>query len=293
MDINEVDALAYFSRDPSTKVIAMHIESLQGDARAFFRLLKEVSLEKPTIILKSGRTPAGSKAAASHTGSIARENDLIFDGMIGQTHAVRADTMEQFFDLAMAFSYLPLPEGNGLGIITLSGGEGVIATDACGMHGLRLARLSRETREKVKPVLPPWDIPLNPFDAGVCMQFHFSDMEAFFGAMADLPGDENVHCAIMQMPLHPSMLLSGVPGITAELVGALEKKYIHSILHMRTSGKPFALWRSAMDLEEQRLADVIESHDMPVFQSAERAIRALAAMHRYGKGRAARMDDSP
>ena len=76
MDINEVDALEYFSGDPGTKAIGMHVESLRGDARAFFNLLDEVSREKPTIILKSGRTSLGAKAASSHTGSMARENDI-------------------------------------------------------------------------------------------------------------------------------------------------------------------------------------------------------------------------
>lgn len=170
-----VDAVAYFSEDPSTDVIAMHVESLQCDARDFFSILKEVSREKPTIILKSGRTAAGSKAAASHTGSIARENDVIFDSMIKQTAVIRAENIEEFFDLAKAFDTLQLPEGNRLAIITLSGGEGVMATDACEMNGMKLATISDRTQQKVKGILPPWEIPLNPFDAGVCMQFHFSD----------------------------------------------------------------------------------------------------------------------
>ncbi|MBW1817064.1 MAG: CoA-binding protein [Deltaproteobacteria bacterium] len=281
MDINEVDALAYFSLDASTKVIAMHVESLQGDGREFFDLLRDVSLKKPTIILKSGRTPAGSRAAASHTGSIARENDLIFDNMIRQTAAIRAENMESFFDLAKAFSTLQLPEGNGLGIITLSGGEGVIATDACEMNGMKLARIGTETRDKVKPVLPPWDIPLNPFDAGVSMQFHFSDMAGFFDKIRTLPGDENVQCAIMQMPLNPAGFVGFLPDITEEIIRSLEDKYLQSLLDMKKAGKPFVLWRSSMDIEEQRLVDIIESHDMPVFQSSERAIKALAAMDRY------------
>ena len=79
MDINEVDALEYFSKDPKTQVIAMHIESLRGNGRDFFNILKDVSTKKPTIILKSGKTRTGSMAAASHTGAIATENDVIFE----------------------------------------------------------------------------------------------------------------------------------------------------------------------------------------------------------------------
>lgn len=281
MDINEVDALTYFSMDDSTKVIAMHIESLQGNGREFFELLKDVSRQKPTIILKSGRTAAGSKAAASHTGSIARENDILFDNMIRQTGAIRAKNIEEFFDLAMGFSSLQLPEGNGLGIITLSGGEGVMATDACEMHGMRLAHIGKETYQKLKPVLPPWDIPLNPFDAGVSMQFHFSDMPAFLHGIAAIPGDENVHCAIMQMPLNPTGFVAFLPDISEEILQSIEDQYAQSLLDMKKVGKPFALWRSSMDAQEQRLVDRIESHGLPIFQSSERAIKTLAAMVRH------------
>ncbi|NQU14899.1 MAG: CoA-binding protein [Desulfobacteraceae bacterium] len=291
MDINEVDALAYFSEDPSTEVIAMHIESLQGDARDFFSILKEVSREKPTIILKSGRTASGSKAAASHTGSIARENDMIFDSMIRQTAAIRANNMEDFFDLAKAFDTLQLPGGNRLAIITLSGGEGVMATDACEMNGMKLAAISDRTQQKVKKILPPWEIPLNPFDAGVCMQFHFSDFKAFFGFLGVIPEDENVNCAIMQMPLNPSGFVSSMPDITEEIIDSLEEQYVQMLVDMKRAGKPFALWRSSMDLQEKRLAEIIESHGLPVFQSSERAIKALAAMDRYRR-RSSSMDAS-
>ena len=87
----------------------MHIESLHGNGRDFFNLLKKGSVTKPVIILKSGITPAGSLAAASHTGTIARENDVIFNSMIRQTAAMRARTIDEFFDLAKAFECLMLP----------------------------------------------------------------------------------------------------------------------------------------------------------------------------------------
>lgn len=137
MDINEVDALQYFALDPETEVIAMHMENLRGDARTFFTLLSKVARRKPTIILKSGRTSAGSRASLSHTGSLARENDVIFDGLLRQAGALRAQNLEEFFDLAKAFGRLDLPKGNRVAIITMSGGEGVIGMDACEALGLQ------------------------------------------------------------------------------------------------------------------------------------------------------------
>ncbi len=276
IDINELDALAYFSDDPDTKVIAMHMESLHSDGREFFDLLKTVSRKKPTIILKSGRTKGGSKAAASHTGSIAGENDLIFDSMIKQTAAMRARNLDEFFDLAKAFEFFELPHGNRMAIITLSGGEGVMATDACETNGLKLARISNRTAKRLEKIFPDWEIPLNPFDAGVCMEFHLSDISTFFEILTAIPEDENVDCVIMQMPPN---LISGRASSSRKT--SEREKYIQVFSMIKKTAKPFALWRSRMNGEEDRLIEMLESNSLPVFQSSERAIKALSAMHRY------------
>jgi len=282
MDINEVDALEYFALDPDTKVIGMHMESVQGNGRDFFQLLRKTSAKKPTIILKSGRTSAGSKAAASHTGSLARENDVIFDGMIKQTAAVRAHNWQEFFDLAKAFSYLSPPKGDGLAIITMSGGEGVMATDACELNGLRLSQLSPGTYQNLRDILPPWDIPVNPFDAGVCMEFHMSKPFSLLDTLLAVPQDEDVSCVIMQMP--PNLFGFGLPPETSN---TFLKAMTQGIVNMKKAGKPFALWRSSMDSQEHKWIAEIESRGFPVFDSAERAVRALGVMNRYALRREA------
>ncbi len=281
MDINEVDALKYFSDDPQTKIIVMHVESLRGNGREFFNTLNRVSMEKPTIILKSGRTPTGSKAAASHTGSIATENDMIFDSMIKQTAAIRAQNMEEFFDLAKAFEFLQVPQGNGLAIITFSGGEGVMATDASEMNGLKLALFEDKTHQKLKVILPSWEIPLNPFDAGVCMQFQFNDLKTFFNTLASISDDENVDCTIMQLPPILVNFLFEEGDNSEEMNYSLAKEFVETFVNIKNVGKPFAIWRSSNEIREMRLAEIMESHGLPVFQSPENTIKALAAMNRY------------
>jgi len=281
MDINELDALEYFALDPGTKVIAMHVESVRSDAREFFRLLKKVSKEKPVVLLKTGRTPAGSAAAASHTGSIARENDLVFDGMMKQTSAIRAQNLEEFFDFAMAFEYLESPEGGNLAIIIMSGGEGVMATDACELNGLKPARLSRETFEKLKHIFPPWDIPLNPFDAGVCMELHMSTPMDFFGALSAIPEDENVHCTIMQMPPSLFDFMLSDPKFSEEVALYFTQELARAFAKIKRVGKPFAMWRTAMLGQEEKWVDMIQAEGIPVFQSSERAIKALAALYNF------------
>ena len=285
MDINEVDALEYFSKDRDTKVIAMHIESLHGNGRDFFGLLESVCREKPVIILKSGRTQAGSRAVASHTGSMANENDLIFDSAIRQAGAIRAENLDEFFDFAKAFEFLELPEGNRAAIITLSGGEGVMATDACEMNGLKLARLSDKTCHKLIGILPPWEIPLNPFDAGVCIEFHLSDFEAFMGTLCAISEDESVDCTIMQMPPDFHGFVSSIQNISEEMAHSSRQQYLELILNMRRSGKPFAMWCSSMDKQEAELVQLVESHSLPVFQSSERAIKSLSALYEYNRYR--------
>jgi acyl-CoA synthetase (NDP forming) len=281
LDINELDVLEYFDRDPETKAIAMHVESIRSDARDFFDLLKKVSKRKPVVVFKTGRTVAGSKAAASHTGSIARENDLLFDGILKQTAAIRAQNLDEFFDFAKAVEYLKSPEGNHMAIVIMSGGEGVMATDSCELNGLEPARVSKATLDKLRHVLPPWEIPLNPFDAGVCMEFHMSNPIDFFSALSAIPEDENVDCAIMQMP--PSLFDFSLsdPTFSEEMALYMCKEITRAFSKIRQVGKPFAMWRTAMHGQEEKWVELIETAGIPVFPSSERAIKALAALRNF------------
>lgn len=286
LDINELDALEYLSADQETRVIGLHIETLKSDARKFFRLLSETTKNKPVVILKAGRTTAGSSAAASHTGSIARENDLIFDSMLRQAGAIRAASPEEFFELVKAFEYLPLPRGNKVAIITLSGGEGVMATDACEMTGLRLASLGHGTYAKLKKIFPPWDLRLNPFDAGVCMEFHLTNLEEFLSTLEAIPADEGADCVLMQMPPNFTYFWASMPESSEKITSAYTQKYFEILDGMRQYGKPFAMWRSCFDISEMELIQMVESKGLPVFDSSVRAMKAISAMWRYSQYRA-------
>jgi acyl-CoA synthetase (NDP forming) len=281
LDINEVDALKYYSQDPETQVIAMHIESLHGDVHDFLDLIKSVSRKKPIIILKVGRTQAGSIAAASHTGSIAKENDAIFECAIKQAGAIRAQNLEEFFDFAKAFQFLKLPRGKRLAVITLSGGEGVMATDACETYGLKQARLGDQTYQRLKSIFPQWEIPLNPFDAGVCMQIHLSDMMTFFNTLLAILEDDNVDCAIMQMLLWAFTSEKAHPQAAEDSAEYFKALYLKWLSKVKKSGKPFALWCFSMGLPEMEMIEMIEAHNIPVFQSSERAVKAFATLNQY------------
>ncbi len=265
MDINEVDALEYLAQDEDTTVIAMHMESIAGDARKFMQLLKDTTKEKPVIILKSGRTAAGARAASSHTGALVQSSDAVFDGVLKQAGAVRAQGLDEFFDLAKIFEYLPPLKRNRIGIANFSGGEGVIATDFCQFNGLSLAELSPETRSKVRSVFPSWEIPVNPFDMGVSAQFH-NATNVYQVVLGALNEDPNVDCLAIQIG-------GFFPGDLDQLVKLLSE--------VIGKGKPLVTW--LMNTGRGRdMVEQLESNRIPVYASAERAVRALGALYRYG-----------
>jgi len=266
MDINEVDALEYLAYDPDTKVIAIHLESIAGDGRKFLQLLKDTSKRKPIVVLKSGRTPAGSKAASSHTGAIVKGSDAVFSTALRQAGAIQAYSIEEFFDFAKAFEFFwPLKlTGNRIAIATFSGGEGVITTDLCQERGLSMASVSPQTHQKFQKVSPPWDIAPNPYDFGVSTQFHPPDevFRVFLESMAD---DENVDCIAFQIGLMG-------PQMSDELL----KPFIAT-----RKKKAVVAWPIETVFESTEAIQRLESNHIPVYASAERAIKSLSAMYRY------------
>jgi len=266
MDINEVDALEYLAADESTKAVAIHVETLRGDGKRFFQLLKATSKVKPVIVFKSGRTIAGAKAVASHTGAMARENDVIFDSLIRQAGAIRAHTVEDFFDLAKAFSFFQPPLGNRIVLGSLSGGEGVIAIDAALKSGFSIATPEVNNQNGVEIIFPPWEISLNPFDLGVCSQFHGWDKayDIFFASMAD---DASVDCIVVGLP--PLGLMYKPEEACKPFIKAKDK------------GKAVVVWRPAMHESLETLILSLEANHIPVYPSAERAISSLAIVYRY------------
>lgn len=278
IDINELDVLSYYAVDPDTEIIAMHIESLHSNGRDFVDCLRKVTPRKPVIILKSGRTTAGSKAAASHTGSMASENDAVFSGMLKQAGAFRAQNLEEFYDLAKAFQYLPLPENKRLAILTLSGGEGVMATDACEMNGLELARFSDETYNTLSRLFPPWEIEMNPFDIGVCMEFHMGELPLLVECLFAVARDDQVDAIAIQMP--PFGLVSTFmgPEISKSLPDPVKKQVDALLDSLKAIKKPIVFWSSSQEVEDVKMQNAVESVGIPVFTSSERAMRSLAAL---------------
>jgi acyl-CoA synthetase (NDP forming) len=151
-DVDECNMLEYLESDPSTKVITMYLESLR-DGRRFLEISKRVTSKKPVLILKSGRTKEGAKVSSSHTGSLAID-DQIFSAACKQAGIIRLEKFSELFELPKIFDSQPLPKGNRLGIVTFTGGVGVLAIDEASKYGLLAAKLSSKTKTKLNAIFP-------------------------------------------------------------------------------------------------------------------------------------------
>lgn len=163
-DISEIDLMYYLMEDEKTRVILLYLEEV-SDGRALMQAARDVLRlsGKPVLLLKSGRTEAGASAAASHTGSLAG-NDEIYDAAFKQAGIIRCNNIEEMFNVAIAFSYQPAPKSNKVAIITNAGGPGVLTTDAAIHNGLQLAKFSEDATKEFKKSLPSTANIKNPVD---------------------------------------------------------------------------------------------------------------------------------
>ncbi len=162
LDVDFGDLIDYLGNDPSTRSILLYVENLTN-VRKFMSAARAVSRIKPIIVLKAGKSDAGARAAASHTGALAGE-DSVYDAAFKRAGIVRVDTIQDLFDCAELLAKQPRPTGPGLAIITNGGGPGVMATDILGEYGQTPALLQDETIEKLNSVLPVFWSKSNPID---------------------------------------------------------------------------------------------------------------------------------
>ncbi|MDR2830430.1 MAG: acetate--CoA ligase family protein [Methanobrevibacter sp.] len=160
--VNEIELLKFLADDNETAVVIAYLESISED-EDFIRTLRRVSSKKPVVVLKSGSSVAGAVAASSHTGALAG-SDVAFDTAFKQSGIFRVKTMDELFDVALAFSMCPIPTGRNLAIITNAGGGGVVSVDAMERYDLNLVNFDDETTAKLEDVVPDEGSVKNPID---------------------------------------------------------------------------------------------------------------------------------
>jgi acetyl coenzyme A synthetase (ADP forming)-like protein len=161
-DVSSNDLLEFWESDPHTKVIALYLESF-GNPRRFARLARRIGRQKPIVVLKAGRSQAGSRAAGSHTAALAAK-DVVVDALFRQAGVIRADTIDEMFDVAACLDAQPLPAGPRVAIVTNAGGPGILAVDACEAAGLRVVEFGKDVRTQLRTFLPSTASVGNPID---------------------------------------------------------------------------------------------------------------------------------
>jgi acyl-CoA synthetase (NDP forming) len=161
-DVSGNDLLQCWEDDPRIGVILMYVENF-GNPRRFLEIASRVTRKKPIIVVKSGRSKVGARAASSHTGALAA-SDVAIDALLAQSGVLRAGSVEELFDLAMAFGGQPLPVTRRVAVVTNSGGPGILAADALEAQGMSVAELDARTVERLRPILPEDASLRNPLD---------------------------------------------------------------------------------------------------------------------------------
>jgi acetyl-CoA synthetase (ADP-forming) len=162
IDVDFPEIIEYFSNDEKTSVIAVYVEGVD-QGREFYECLRKTASRKPVVILKGGRSMVGSRATISHTGSLAGSME-VFTGAIHQSGCVSAPTLDTLLEICKLFDYQPLPSGRNIGIISNTGGAGVLAADAASDFGLKIPQLSEESIHELTQLLPPMAATENPVD---------------------------------------------------------------------------------------------------------------------------------
>ncbi|WP_456387449.1 acetate--CoA ligase alpha subunit [Desulfolithobacter sp.] len=257
-DITEVDLLRALADDDDTSVIVGYLEDISSGDH-FVKAAERACLKKPVILLKSGTTAAGRKAAASHTGVLAG-TDTAFGAAFKRSGVCRADTFEALFDYATAMDMQPLPRGKRVLIITNAGGPGTMAADAVEKTGLEVAVLDRNTTTALRARLPASASVGNPVDV-----LGDADPERYVAALEAAQEDESVDAILVLLtPQAMTKPVDTARAIAASLDGS--KPVLASFM----GGKDVLPGR-------QELA----AAGLPDYESPERAVSALKAMYDY------------
>ena len=188
-DVNAETALEYWENEEDVEQILLYMESIQNPAN-FRKLASRISKKKPILALKAGRSAAGASAASSHTGSLAGA-DKAANALLNQSGVIREYSLKELFDTAKVFANCPIPKGDRVAIITNSGGPGIMATDAICEHGMQMAKITDETKAKLKSFLPSAASVKNPID-----MIASAPIEHYKETLKTVIADENVDMII-------------------------------------------------------------------------------------------------
>ena len=260
-DVSGNDLLLDFENDENTKIILMYLESF-GNPRNFVKIARRLTKKKPIIAVKAGRTMAGAKAASSHTGALAGL-DVAVDALFEQCGVLRATSIEELFDYALAFSNQPLPKGKRVAIVTNAGGPGILATDACVSLGLEMSTFDDETYKILNKILPEEASIHNPVDI-----LGDGGPDRYEKALGVVLKDKNVD-AVMTIFVPP--LMSRALDV-AIAISRVSSKYDNPVLGCFMG-------------REEVLTSIqeLEKNNIPAYLFPESAAKSIAGMYKYNQ----------
>jgi acetate---CoA ligase (ADP-forming) len=270
-DVSGNDLLEYWENDDATRVICMYLESF-GNPRRFTEIAKRVGRKKPILVVKSGRTEEGARAATSHTGAIAG-TDITVSAFLGQCGVLRANTIGELFDMTRAFDLCPLPKGDRVAVVTNAGGPAIMATDAIVNLGLQMARLAPETQEALRGFLPSQASVANPVDM-IASATSDNYRETLEVVLADPGVDMVMVISVTPLVTRPIDVIE----VVADLAGKNRQKPVVGVM---------------MATEEFYREIHLRPDVPPVYRFPEPAARALSQLHRYAMWRSRPVDEAP
>ena len=258
-DVSGNDLIQYWADDPNTSVILLYLESF-GNPKKFSELARRVARTKPIVAVKAGRSKAGSRAAASHTGALA-SSDIAVDALFRQTGVIRTERLEEMFDVAALLSHQPVPRGDRVAILTNAGGPGILAADSCEANGLELPTLTDATGRELRSFLPAAASVNNPVD-----MLASAPAEHYHRALGAILRDDRVD-SVIAIFIPPIVT---EPDAVAKAIAAAAHGIDKPVLgvFMRAEGAPSAL------------------APIPSYAFPESAALALARVTTYGRWKA-------
>jgi len=258
-DIDEVDLIKAIENDDQTKVVLVYLEGVKNGAE-FIGTAKEMTKKKPMIVVKSGGTTAGAKAASSHTGTLAGSENA-FDAAFKQSGILRAKTIEELFDYARIFSFQQLPRGPHIALITNAGGPGIIAADAVERSKLKMASFSKDTIDTLRSFLPAMANVYNPVDV-------LGDAKAdrYKFVIEKVVQDPNVDAVLIILTPQAMTEIEKTAEVITEIANRTDKPIVTSFM----GGKRI---ENSLKIMCQR--------KVPNYSFPERAVTAIEAMYKY------------
>jgi len=266
VDVDESDALQYFHADQQTRHIGLYLEDVR-DGRRFLETARMVAADKPVLLLKGGRTARGAQATATHTASLAVD-DEIFDGALRQAGVIRMESIEEMVYSMMGFAWTPLPDGNKIALVTYSGAQSIMSIDAAMKVGLELSDFAPDTKEKIAEVIASDSKSANPIDIFPDMMVHGFD-KTVSRILSALFEDSGVHGIIL---------------ISFAQEGSEMNRSIVDVWE-QYHNKPLFVSLMGIQQDIRESGDFFLANEIPFYPYPETAVKVFSNMWQYASRR--------